>query len=80
MLERCRNHYEVGGLAIPIKQFAKPPLRRELTLGYPIAFAIEKIGRYIATTMKPTVVPKNTIIMGSKSAVRFPTASSTSSS
>jgi len=49
-------------------------------IGYPMAEAMVKIGRYIATTMKPTVTPRNTIIMGSRSAVRFATASSTSSS
>ena len=31
---------------------------------YPIADAILKIGRYIATTMNPITVPKNTIIAG----------------
>lgn len=47
---------------------------------YPIADAIEKIGKYIAITMNPTVTPRNTIIIGSNNAVRFVTAASTSSS
>lgn len=54
--------------------------RSNRRFAYPIADAIVKIGRYIATTIKPTVTPKNTIIIGSKRAVRFVTAWSTSSS
>lgn len=46
----------------------------------PMADAIVKMGKYIATTINPTVTPRNTIIMGSNSAVKFVTAWSTSSS
>ncbi len=42
--------------------------------GYPIADAIWKIGKYIAITMKPITVPRNTIIIGSSSAVSDATA------
>lgn len=41
---------------------------------YPIADAILKIGRYIAITINPIIVPKNTIIAGSSSAVSDVTA------
>jgi len=50
------------------------------SLLYPMADAIVKMGKYMATTMNPTVTPRNTIIIGSNSAVRLATASSTSSS
>lgn len=50
------------------------------SLPYPMADAIVKMGKYMATTMNPTVTPRNTIIIGSNSAVRLATASSTSSS
>src|SRR6266568_2645874 len=46
----------------------------------PTAPASLKIGRYMATTRPPTVVPRNTINKGSIMAVMAPTASSTSSS
>ena len=36
---------------------------------YPIADAILKIGRYIATTINPITIPRNTIIIGSSSDV-----------
>lgn len=58
----------------------KPFCKSDRRFAYPIADAIVKIGRYIATTINPTVTPKNTIIIGSKRAVRFVTAWSTSSS
>ncbi len=64
---------------VPLKgrsRFARSNRR----FAYPIADAIVKIGRYIATTINPTVTPKNTIIIGSKRAVRLVTAWSTSSS
>lgn len=47
---------------------------------YPIAFAIWKIGRYMAMTMKPMIVPRKTIMTGSRREVSAPTAWSTSSS
>ena len=55
-------------------EWTKPLRKMESSMAYPIAEAIVKIGRYIATTINPTVTPKNTIIIGSKSAVRFVTA------
>ena len=42
--------------------------------------AIEKIGRYIAIRITPTMPPMNTIIKGSSSEVSAATAMSTSSS
>lgn len=41
---------------------------------YPIADAILKIGRYIAITINPITIPKNTIIAGSSNAVNEATA------
>ena len=41
---------------------------------YPIADAIVKIGRYMAITMNPMIVPKTTIMIGSKSEVMAATA------
>ena len=41
---------------------------------YPIADAILKIGRYIAITINPITIPRNTIIIGSSSAVNEATA------
>jgi hypothetical protein len=41
---------------------------------YPITAAILKIGRYIATTINPITVPKNTIIAGSSNEVSDATA------
>ena len=54
---------------------AIPPFRLYCT-----AFTISKIGRYIATTMPPTMTPRTTIITGSMRESRAPTATSTSSS
>jgi len=47
---------------------------------YCTAFIMSKIGRYIATTMPPTITPRTTIIRGSMSESRAETATSTSSS
>ena len=47
---------------------------------YCTAFIMSKIGRYIATTMPPTMTPRTTIITGSISESRADTATSTSSS
>jgi hypothetical protein len=47
---------------------------------YCTAFIMSKIGRYIATTMPPTITPRTTIITGSISESRAETATSTSSS
>jgi hypothetical protein len=47
---------------------------------YCTAFIISKIGRYIATTMPPTITPRTTIMTGSMSESRADTATSTSSS
>ena len=47
---------------------------------YWIACAIVKIGRYIAMTINPMMVPNITIMIGSRSDVRAATAWSTSSS
>lgn len=41
---------------------------------YPIADAILKIGRYIAITINPITIPRNTIIIGSSNAVNEATA------
>lgn len=41
---------------------------------YPIAEAILKIGRYIAITINPITIPRNTIIAGSSNAVSEATA------
>src|SRR2546425_9324804 len=49
-------------------------------LHYFIIVTSLKIGRYMATTRPPTTTPRNTIIIGSSSAVSAPTAVSTSSS
>jgi hypothetical protein len=47
---------------------------------YLISVISLNIGKYIATTMKPTDPPRNTISIGSIMAVRLDTAESTSSS
>ena len=47
---------------------------------YCTAFTMSKIGRYIATTMPPTMTPRTTIMIGSMRLSRAPTATSTSSS
>ena len=47
---------------------------------YCTAFIMSKIGRYIATTMPPTITPRTTIITGSISESSAETATSTSSS
>jgi hypothetical protein len=47
---------------------------------YWTAFIMSKIGRYIATTMPPTITPSTTIITGSINERSEPTATSTSSS
>ncbi len=44
------------------------------TMTYPIAEAIVKIGKYIAMTMNPIIVPRTTIMMGSSSDVMAATA------
>jgi hypothetical protein len=44
------------------------------------AFIMSKIGRYIATTMPPTITPRTTIMIGSINESRAETATSTSSS
>ena len=56
---------------------ARPKLRVMNGLNatlYPIADAILKIGRYIAITINPITTPRNTIIIGSSSAVSDETA------
>ena len=55
----------------------RPHLRERNGLSanlYPIADAILKIGRYIAITINPITIPRNTIIAGSSSAVNEATA------
>jgi len=47
---------------------------------YCTAFIMSKIGRYMATTMPPTMTPRTTIIIGSIRDSRALTATSTSSS
>ncbi len=47
---------------------------------YPMASDILKIGRYIAITINPITIPRNTIMMGSSNDVSEATAWSTSSS
>ncbi len=47
---------------------------------YCTALIMSKIGRYIDTTMPPTTIPRNTIMIGSSSDRRLLTAASTSSS
>jgi len=47
---------------------------------YCTALIMSKIGRYIATTIPPTMTPRNTIMIGSSSDSRPLTAASTSSS
>ena len=54
-----------------------PQLRKKKELNanhYPIADAILKIGRYIAITINPITIPRNTIIAGSSNAVNEVTA------
>src|ERR1051326_8729307 len=53
---------------------------RERPPTHPAAFTMSKIGRYMATTMPPTTMPRNTIISGSIIASWPETAASTSSS
>jgi len=53
---------------------------RPSAAAYCTAFIMSKIGRYIATTMPPTITPRTTIITGSISESRAETATSTSSS
>jgi hypothetical protein len=58
-------------------------LRRLMDAGpcaYCTAFIMSKIGRYMATTMPPTITPSTTIITGSISESSEETATSTSSS
>ncbi len=47
---------------------------------YCTAFTMSKIGRYIATTMPPTITPRTTIMIGSMRESSAPTATSTSES
>lgn len=47
---------------------------------YCTAFIMSKIGRYIATTIPPTTIPRNTIMIGSNRLMSTDTAASTSSS
>jgi len=49
-----------------------------MDLPYCTVFIMSKIGRYIATTMPPTITPSTTIIIGSMSESSAPTATSTS--
>lgn len=53
---------------------------RPMRSRHPTTDPIWKIGRYIAITIKPIVMPRNTISMGSRSEVSAATAESTSSS
>jgi hypothetical protein len=53
---------------------------RRDAISYCTALIMSKIGRYMATTMPPTTTPRNTIMIGSMSASKPPTAASTSSS
>lgn len=50
------------------------PQRQLIRRGYPIADAIWKIGKYMAITMKPMIVPRKTIITGSRREVSAATA------
>ena len=56
----------------------RPPVG--LSAPYCTAFIMSKIGRYIATTMPPTMTPSTTIITGSMRESSDETATSTSSS
>src|SRR5713101_888887 len=49
-------------------------------VAYCTAFTMSKIGRYMATTMPPTITPRTTIMIGSMRESSVPTAASTSSS
>src|SRR2546423_520313 len=53
---------------------------RRAPTSYCTALTMSKMGRYIATTMPPTITPKTTIMTGSMSESRALTAASTSSS
>ncbi len=57
-----------------------PDIRIDICPSYCTALIMSKIGRYIATTMPPTITPKNTIIIGSNADNSPLTAASTSSS
>ena len=50
------------------------------TVGYLMAPAMEKMGRYMAMRKPPTTAPRNTIMTGSIKEVSAATAASTSSS
>lgn len=59
------------------RPYARPTRR---PAGYCTAFTMSKIGRYIATTIPPTITPSTTIMMGSSRESSALTAASTSSS
>jgi hypothetical protein len=61
-------------------KFSLPNIPASRFPAYCTAFIMSKIGRYIATTMPPTMTPRMTIISGSIRESRADTATSTSSS
>ncbi len=61
-------------------QPAVPFVAREAGRAYCTAFIMSKIGRYMATTMPPTITPSTTIIIGSMRDSKALTETSTSSS
>ncbi len=66
------------GSAAPLPRVLR--VRLQSRAAYWIAFTRPKIGRYMATIIPPTTVPRITIRAGSRTLRRFSTATSTSSS
>ena len=79
--EGRRAHVQCLRLCEPATR-AVPTMRsvKAMRTDYCTAFIMSKIGRYIATTMPPTMTPSTTIITGSIRESSDPTATSTSSS
>ena len=63
-----------AGSSRPGTEWAAAGLCAPINGVYPIADAMVKIGKYIAITMNPMIVPRNTIIKGSSNDVRAATA------
>ena len=74
----CIMHYSMSKEKGRRRRIRLRPLNG--AAAYWTAFTMSKIGRYIATTMPPTITPSTTIIMGSSSDSSALTAASTSSS
>ena len=70
-------HGVVGKKASSLMLNTGPQLRERNGLNaalYPMASDILKMGRYIATTINPITIPRNTIMMGSSNDVSEATA------